>query len=112
MTTTPMRSDGVVPSQCDVTTAADADGGLRLSLYGELTTTSLDLRDVVLAALHSEPPRVELVLAGLSRIDSAGAAFLVACGRMAKILGIEYRLTRPPPDVAVELGLSGHVAPD
>lgn len=83
-----------------VVTAEDADGGLRLSLVGQAHRSCIDLRDVVVAALRCEPPRVEIDLRALEAIDHEGAAFLLACSRLAKHLGVEYRLTRPHGPVA------------
>ena len=99
MTMAPLRPS----SDFAVVTAEDADGGLRLTVYGDVTEACLDLRDVVLAALKSEPPRVEVELSGVDEVDADGAAFLLACGRMAKLLGIEYRLTRMNDEVAALL---------
>lgn len=86
-----------------VVTAEDADGGLRLSLVGQADRSCIDLRDIVVAALRCEPPRVEIDLRALEAIDAEGAAFLLACGRLAKHLGVEYRLSRPHGPVAAVL---------
>ena len=105
--TTTMRPTGVGVSAANdafgVVTAEDADGGLRLSPFGAVDSSCAGLRDVVIAALQSEPPRVEVELAGLAAIDAEVASFLHACGRMARLLGVEYRLTRPNPVVAATL---------
>ncbi|MDQ3756230.1 MAG: STAS domain-containing protein [Actinomycetota bacterium] len=87
-----------------VVTAADADGGLRLSLVGRVDASCIDLRDVVVAALRAEPPRVEIDLRNLDAIDTAGAEFLLACRRLAELLGVEYRLSRPNRAVGAALG--------
>jgi anti-anti-sigma regulatory factor len=86
-----------------VVTAADADGGLRLSLVGRVDGSCIDLRDVVVAALRTEPPRVEIDLRHLEAIDTTGAGFLLACRRLAEVLGVEYRLSRPNPAVGAAL---------
>lgn len=86
-----------------VVTAENADGGLRLSLFGRVDSGCVNLRDVVIAALQSEPPRVEVELSGLEVIDAEVASFLLACGRMARLMSIEYRLTRPNEAVAAAL---------
>lgn len=98
-------------SELHVVTAEDADGGLRLSVHGHFTSDCLDLRDVVLAALKSEPPRVEVDLAGLRAIDAEAAAFLLACGRLARLLGVEYRLTRVGDEAADALGQARYAGP-
>ena len=86
-----------------VVTAEDADGGLRLSLFGRADSRSTSLRDIVIAALQSEPPRVEVELSGVTELDEEAASFLVACGRMARLMGVEFRLTRADGQVAAAL---------
>lgn len=93
-----------------VVTAEDADGGLRLSLLGQVDSHCVDLRDVVEAALRSEPPRVEIDLRDLDAIDTEGVDFLLACRRLAELLGVEYRLSRAQGQVAVALSGSGVAA--
>lgn len=86
-----------------VVTAEDADGGLRLSLIGRVDDNSLDLRDVVVAALRSAPPRVEIDLRALDAIDLEWASFLLACHRVAEMLGVEYRVSSARGEVAAVL---------
>lgn len=86
-----------------VVTAEDADGGLRLSLIGRAEGSCLDLRDVVVAALRSEPPRVEIDLRDLAAIDPERAGFLLACRRIAELLGVEYRVSSAGGEVAAVL---------
>lgn len=96
-------TDAVTAGSFHVVTAEDADGGLRLSLVGRVDGTSLDLRDVVVAALRSEPPRVEIDLRALEAIDAERASFLLACHRVAELLGVEYRVSSARGEVAAVL---------
>ena len=103
-------TDAITTGGFHVVTAEDADGGLRLSLIGRVDDSTLDLRDVVVAALRSEPPRVEIDLRALDAIDLERASFLLACHRVAELLGVEYRVSSARGEVAAVLARLRDVA--
>jgi anti-anti-sigma factor len=86
------------------------DGVARLTVTGELTEAARRplvrvLTDLLLA--QPAPARVELLLAGVTFMNSAGMAVLVQLQRLAAPRGIEVALVDPGPPVARPLQLSG-----
>ena len=89
---------------------ASVDGTARVTVRGELTEAARRplvrvLTDLLLA--HEPLQRVELLVDGVSFMNSAGMAVLVQLQRMAAPRGIEVVLVGPPAAVVRPLQLSG-----
>ena len=87
------------------------DGGIaRLTLTGELTEAARRPLVRVLTDLlldHHDLTGVELVLSGVTFMNSAGIAVLVQLQRMAAPRGVDVALVDPPDMVIRPLQLSG-----
>ena len=85
-------------------------GVARVTVEGELTGAARRplIRSVTALLLEHEPlQRIELHLAGVSFMNSAGRAVLVQVQRMAGPRRVEVALVAPPPAVVRPLQLSG-----
>ncbi|MBM0238339.1 STAS domain-containing protein [Micromonospora sp. ATA32] len=82
---------------------------VRLRLRGEVDVATAGLvHDEVLAALRSETVRhVQLDLANLTFIDSAGMRTLVACHRAVQVSGGTLTVISIPPSVRRQLFAAG-----
>jgi anti-anti-sigma factor len=90
--------------------AALADGVLRVTVAGELTETSRrPLVREVTDRMIGEPGlhRVELALARVSFVSSAGVAVLVQLQKLGAPRGVEVVLVDPSPAVVRPLQLTG-----
>ena len=87
-----------------------------LSVEGELTIyVAAELRESLRSALASVPPgsALEIDLAGVTEMDSAGVQLLMAARKSAHAAGRALRLARPSPAVAevfATLRLDAHFA--
>jgi anti-anti-sigma factor len=104
-TTSADRSAG----EPDVAHVLDGDIA-RLSLTGELADAARRplvrvLTDLLLG--HQTLHRVEIELAGVTFMNSAGMSVLVQAQRMTSPRGVEVVLVDPPPAVVRPLQLSG-----
>jgi stage II sporulation protein AA (anti-sigma F factor antagonist) len=102
-------ADGTNHSEPTVEQAVEA-GTARITVRGELTEAARRplvrvLTELMLA--HEPLHRIELFVAGVSFMNSAGMAVLVQVRRMAAPRGIEVVLVAPPPAVIRPLQLSG-----
>jgi stage II sporulation protein AA (anti-sigma F factor antagonist) len=85
-------------------------GTARITVEGELTAAARRplVRSVTALLLEHEPlQRIELHLAGVSFMNSAGMAVLVQLQRMAQPRRVEVALVAPPVAVVRPLQLSG-----
>ena len=97
------------PDEPEVTLRMD-DGVARLTVTGELSETARRplvrvLTDLLLA--QPAPTRIELGLAEVPFMNSAGMAVLVQLQKLAAPRGIEVVLVEPTPAVVRPLQLSG-----
>ncbi|RRS04304.1 anti-sigma factor antagonist [Aquabacterium soli] len=83
----------------------------RLAIEGEMTIyRAAELKDVLLTALRAPRP-LEIDLAEVTDIDSAGVQLLMMAKQAARAQGTELRLVRHSPavlDVFELLDLAGH----
>lgn len=79
---------------------------MRLALDGELTIyRAAELREELLAALPVAPTSMEIDLAQVSEVDSAGVQLLIAARRAAQAQGAAFALVDPSAAVREVLDL-------
>jgi anti-anti-sigma factor len=110
-TSNPEAPGGQEPEHGEPTVdAVLAEGTARITVEGELTGAARRplVRSVTALLLEHEPlQRIELHLAGISFMNSAGMAVLVQLQRMAQPRRVEVALVAPPMAVVRPLQLSG-----
>ena len=81
----------------------------RITASGELeASTSAHLENVVRGCLHEQNARaIEVDVAGVTFLDSAGIKGLLACHRRAHEAGCVFRLTNPTPLVRRVVEITG-----
>ena len=82
-----------------IVVASDADGGLRISPTGLLTSDVVTcLHDAIHGGFRAGAPRVEVDLRAVPSLDAEARRVLSAGERVALHLGIEYRVTGEPAE--------------
>ena len=81
----------------------------RITASGELeASTSAHLENVVRGCLHEQNARaIEVDVAGVTFLDSAGIKGLLACHRRAHEAGCVFRLSKPTPLVRRVVEITG-----
>lgn len=85
-----------------------ANGDVEILLAGRLGLSCVGrLRDAVLQASHDSSGRVAVDTSRVTAVDGVGLRTLIACRRLAAVLGVQMILERPSRPLLARLSSTG-----